>query len=232
MFGRNHKRVSGFTLVELLVVIGIIALLISLLLPSLNKARAAANAVQCASQMRQIGMGLMLYSQKHKGQLIAGITGVASPLDNWSKVCAAELVNRANEGANSREKVFRCPSNLISAQGDSSSHNSYFAGAALLGDIPAGVRPMKLTRVRNPVEKIFVAESINGSNYTANPDGSGSRIAANWHYKGSNFLFGDFHVDRVVDKAFDMPLTTRVSGIEYSTSTKQMWFRWADRNGY
>ena len=63
------RQPRGFTLVELLVVIGIIALLISVLLPALNRARDAARTVQCLSNVRQMAIASMMFAREHRGRV-------------------------------------------------------------------------------------------------------------------------------------------------------------------
>lgn len=60
---------AGFTLVELLIVVGVIALLISILLPALSRARESAVTLKCAANLRSIGQGLLAYAAENKGWL-------------------------------------------------------------------------------------------------------------------------------------------------------------------
>src|SRR5581483_11885769 len=98
---------KGFTLVELLVVIGIIALLISILLPALNKARSAANVVVCTSNLRQLNMCMLMYEQDYKGHLIVEWTN--GPL--WPyllKPYFDRLPNASIANTQTRDAILQC----------------------------------------------------------------------------------------------------------------------------
>src|SRR2546430_772387 len=77
MHRHSQQQRRAFTLVELLVVIGIIAVLISVLLPALGKAREASNKTKCLSNLRQIGMAIQMYANANKDQIPLGTIGSA-----------------------------------------------------------------------------------------------------------------------------------------------------------
>jgi prepilin-type N-terminal cleavage/methylation domain-containing protein/prepilin-type processing-associated H-X9-DG protein len=79
------SRRTAFTLVELLVVIGIIALLIAILLPALNRARQQANLVDCSSRMRQMGQMIHMYASEQKGRLPVTYWENGTVTDFWEQ---------------------------------------------------------------------------------------------------------------------------------------------------
>jgi prepilin-type processing-associated H-X9-DG protein/prepilin-type N-terminal cleavage/methylation domain-containing protein len=98
----QRSKKKAFTLVELLVVIGIIAALISILLPALGSARRAAYQVTCASNLRQMGIAGMMYINETKFY--------PGHINNANNIAYAVWPTRLRKYMKNSQGVFRCPS--------------------------------------------------------------------------------------------------------------------------
>ncbi|MDB5327030.1 MAG: N-terminal cleavage protein, partial [Phycisphaerales bacterium] len=147
---RNNRQkqgqgtTRGFTLVELLVVIGIIGLLISILLPSLNKARQAASAIKCLSNLRQMGVLTQLYANAYKNSLPPAeyhrLDDKSTPGSNVAVTWGALLAQQMRVGtgvaignapndpngadANRQRQMFICP-DAVTAPNGAAVSNTY-----------------------------------------------------------------------------------------------------------
>src|SRR5204862_4001198 len=120
MMFRRMRQSRGFTLVELLIVIGIIAILIAMLLPALSKARSQAKTIACQSNLRQVGMYLEMYANQWKGWVYPpGLGAGLPPEKRWPVfVFKPEVYN---------PPVMKCPSDLEPQEDHSYVLNSHLA---------------------------------------------------------------------------------------------------------
>ena len=214
----------AFTLVELLVVIGIIAVLVAILLPALNRAREQARSVQCLSNLRQLGMAFTMYTNAYK-RFPRSAVSVPPLREDWfhwkshinhdlHRGGIAEFMSQPfNVGA------WRCPSDVVENHARAST--GYLFSYSVNFNICVweshpfmpGQRTLLPTQIRNASEKILIidesSETVDDGAWAYQwSQGSGLNVLSNRHVRRSelsgnpdagfgNVCFADGHADRI-----------------------------------
>lgn len=216
---RRSSFRAGFTLVELLAVVAIVAVLAGLLLPAYQKAVATTDRLHCSDNLRQIGLALGNYASDHDGSLplfttmwssataqansgqpasvLAGYFGVATPVRTATPIPA-----------------FLCPAWKKSTRGTAASGPSYYCVHLLcrLSDgqhfspyfIPFGAKtgatPMTLAQLNSlgdfAAGKQWALQDCDQQDYLATP-GPAGLASSPVHGAWRNVLFFDFHVEAI-----------------------------------
>jgi prepilin-type N-terminal cleavage/methylation domain-containing protein/prepilin-type processing-associated H-X9-DG protein len=235
----SKNRISVFTLIELLVVISIIAILASLMLPALNKARNSAYCAQCTSNQKQIQYAFSFYTGNNDDWLPPYYDPKAysaGQLNFWSQYLVAEI-QKVNSLADAQRilsgknwpKYWLCPNNKTANMTINSmayGANAYLMDKRLTGAY--GPCLFKVTTLARPSQLILFGCSDGDNNYD-------SIISAGWyvvsenHNGGANLGYVDGHVTRKhrkdVSRAGAAPLSNGSGG--WTTELQKMWGYWA-----
>lgn len=217
----RYKRTASwrsiFTIIELLTVVSIISILITLLLPTLQKVKQKTNQVACMNNMKQMGQVLNIYAGDYDGYLpIPYAEGYVEPY--WPYRVSAYFDNY---------ELFLCPSqpknrdrlyfyrNSVTMKWNLTSYYSPSFGANSL------ILAQRMSKIQIPGKTITLVDSMANNltsgygYYLSRWYGEGNTWVSSRHFRGTNILWADSHVD--------WNLTDKVWAIPDSESRKYWW---------
>ena len=177
-----HTTCRGFTLVELLVVIGIIAVLIGILIPVLSKARAASQRVVCLSNIRQLYTGILMYCNDNNGwfptmaDAADGISTIEMD-DDWifwqqdRNLDNSSIAKYLGASGEKLQQLYRCPADTFDGRkpipGVLKGQGTYLYSYAMNNAVASNVKPPLLFRTKittwlSPAKKILLTEPMGG----------------------------------------------------------------------
>ena len=199
---RKSRTRAAFTLIELLVVIAIIALLAVLLFPVFQKIRENARRSTCQSNLKQIGLALVQYTEDNDERLPPGDYSVGSDSVTWRQLCFPYIKSIA---------VFTCPSNPYNAILNDVDNSTFFVS---YGSNDSTLRVNSPTTALNDIQNpatIFLIGETDGAGWRLNNPPNPPILSSNCggcdqsetgshtdlfagHMTRSNWLFADGHV--------------------------------------
>jgi prepilin-type processing-associated H-X9-DG protein/prepilin-type N-terminal cleavage/methylation domain-containing protein len=198
LLSRSRPSKAGFTLVELLVVIGIITVLIAMLLPALTRARYAANRLRCAANLQQMSIATRNYSIEWQDSILG-----------WTSSAWYNRITRYMGGTpyppTRMVPALICPSDPTQGgEGLTADPNrrSYAINANIPGDTATVKRRPKLSRLRKASEIILFVDwswvAFNASQISGTPTWT-TYAPRHWHKNTVNVAFADGHVEQGIE---------------------------------